>query len=947
MLEIYAIAGGDWLRGNLNAIAAFMGTSTWSTIEKMCIAISVLIVAGNWVKKHNVMDLIGWVFSLTLVSMLVVIRTPVQIIDYSNVAQVYEVDNVPIGLAIPASLTTRVGNALIQSYEMVFALPDSVTYSKTGMLFGSNLVAKSTDFLSQNPQITTLFSDYVQNCVMGDIFLNHKYSFEELLNSPDPYTLIFANPSPLRGVFDKNNQFQTCEEASRDLKSALALDTQTGGKTWNYYVRQLFGGKPNPDLLFSQMIGDSYNYFYSSGQSAGQIIRQNVTMNALRSGIQSYAARSGDTASLVNMANTSSLEKQRLAQATMGHQALRALPLMQTVIMGLMIGMFPIMVMAAMFNMMMLQVLKGYVFALIWLQTWPLLFAILNSAMAYYAKQNGVPVVLSELSQVQLKNSDIATTAGYIAVMIPPLSWGIVKSMGAAFSSAYSHFSSSGLSATSQAASGVVDGNYSFANMQMENVSGYSWGTNSTTSFGQMSRQLANGGMSTQTRDGSMVWDSGGAMSKLPVDINVGRQIASAQQQMAREADVQAESALHGYNSSVTSAWNSLQQFGTNKGNSTSTTTGADTTESSQDSMARSKMWNAVVANAKANNISNEESFQQLMDKSTKGAVSGEIYGGGKWSSGDQLAGKLGKLATGFSAEGGFKGSVALSGTSGSTDSTTESGRESHDSRHDTSSQAAKDFKEASDYFTSRKTTTSGNITDNNASSRVDQFAASLSSAKNSYDQYTTSRTRSHEYSEMASRTESMSGQMNENLTQQFANFVQHRAPQDAEAILTNTSSPEIAAQREALAREFVKEQVEPRVDAAYQQGRESIGQNMAGVSGGGDNGSVMADYGQNSGRIDAMTQDAGIKDNVGQKVDGMFAENKQQHKETRENIQQQGVEVKKENAELENDHKTKGNDFKNTYNNKKESQTKLPGADTTKELLDKARKLENETSKR
>ncbi|MFS3591529.1 conjugal transfer mating-pair stabilization protein TraG [Klebsiella pneumoniae] len=943
MLEIYAIAGGDWLRGNLNAIAAFMGTSTWSTIEKMCIAISVLIVAGNWVKKHNVMDLIGWVFSLTLVSMLVVIRTPVQIIDYSNVAQVYEVDNVPIGLAIPASLTTRVGNALIQSYEMVFALPDSVTYSKTGMLFGSNLVAKSTDFLSQNPQITTLFSDYVQNCVMGDIFLNHKYSFEELLNSPDPYTLIFANPSPLRGVFDKNNQFQTCEEASRDLKSALALDTQTGGKTWNYYVRQLFGGKPNPDLLFSQMIGDSYNYFYSSGQSAGQIIRQNVTMNALRSGIQSYAARSGDTASLVNMANTSSLEKQRLAQATMGHQALRTLPLMQTVIMGIMIGMFPIMVMAAMFNMMTLQVLKGYVFALIWLQTWPLLFAILNSAMAYYAKQNGVPVVLSELSQVQLKNSDIATTAGYIAVMIPPLSWGIVKSMGAAFSSAYSHFSSSGLSATSQAASGVVDGNYSFANMQMENVSGYSWGTNSTTSFGQMSRQLANGGMSTQTRDGSMVWDSGGAMSKLPVDINVGRQIASAQQQMAREADVQAESALHGYNSSVTSAWNSLQQFGTNKGNSASTTTGADTTESSQDSMARSKMWNAVVANAKANNISNEESFQQLMDDSAKSTQGVDLYGSGKWSSGDQLFGKLGKWGTGLSAEAGVKGSAGWTHSSGNTDNVGTSGRESNDSRHDTSSQAAKDFKEASDYFTSRKTTTSGNITDNNASSRVDQFAASLSSAKNSYDQYTSSRTRSHEYSEMASRTESMTGQMNENLTQQFANFVQHRAPQDAEAILTNTSSPEIAAQREALAREFVKEQVEPRVDAAYQQGRESIGQNMAGVSGGGDNGSVMADYRQNSGRIDAMTQDAGIKDNVDQKVGGMITENKQQQQETRENIQRQGAEVKNENAEMEKDHKRKENEFKGDYNERKSKVKSLPGADSPTELEAKAAKIQKD----
>ncbi|HBT8666718.1 TPA: conjugal transfer mating pair stabilization protein TraG, partial [Klebsiella pneumoniae] len=656
-----------------------------------------------------------------------------------------------------------------------------------------------------------------------------------------------------------------------------------------------------------------------------------------------YAARSGDTASLVNMANTSSLEKQRLAQATMGHQALRTLPLMQTVIMGIMIGMFPIMVMAAMFNMMTLQVLKGYVFALIWLQTWPLLFAILNSAMAYYAKQNGVPVVLSELSQVQLKNSDIATTAGYIAVMIPPLSWGIVKSMGAAFSSAYSHFSSSGLSATSQAASGVVDGNYSFANMQMENVSGYSWGTNSTTSFGQMSRQLANGGMSTQTRDGSMVWDSGGAMSKLPVDINVGRQIASAQQQMAREADVQAESALHGYNSSVTSAWNSLQQFGTNKGNSASTTTGADTTESSQDSMARSKMWNAVVANAKANNISNEESFQQLMDDSAKSTQGVDLYGSGKWSSGDQLFGKLGKWGTGLSAEAGVKGSAGWTHSSGNTDNVGTSGRESNDSRHDTSSQAAKDFKEASDYFTSRKTTTSGNITDNNASSRVDQFAASLSSAKNSYDQYTSSRTRSHEYSEMASRTESMTGQMNENLTQQFANFVQHRAPQDAEAILTNTSSPEIAAQREALAREFVKEQVEPRVDAAYQQGRESIGQNMAGVSGGGDNGSVMADYRQNSGRIDAMTQDAGIKDNVDQKVGGMITENKQQQQETRENIQRQGAEVKNENTEMEKDHKTKANEFKGDYNERKSKVKSLPGADSPTELEAKAAKIQKD----
>lgn len=169
--------------------------------------------------------------------MLVGIRTPVQIIDNSDLTKVYQVDNVPVGLALPVSLTTKIGYALVQGYEMVFSLPNSVTYSKTSMIFGANLVSCSTNFLSQNPEITTMFTDYVQNCVMDDIFLNGKYSMGELMNSTDPYTLIFSKPSPLRGLFNDNNQFLTCEEAAAVIKSKLALDTQTGGKTWSYYVR--------------------------------------------------------------------------------------------------------------------------------------------------------------------------------------------------------------------------------------------------------------------------------------------------------------------------------------------------------------------------------------------------------------------------------------------------------------------------------------------------------------------------------------------------------------------------------------------------------------------------------------------------------------------------------------------------------------------------------------
>ncbi|EHV5403037.1 conjugal transfer mating pair stabilization protein TraG [Salmonella enterica] len=931
MNEVYVIAGGEWLSNNLNAIAAFMSTRTWDSIEKIALTLSVLAVAVMWVQRHNVMDLLGWVAVFVLISLLVTIRTSVQIIDNSDLVRVYRVDNVPVGLALPLSLTTRIGHAMVASYEMIFAQPDSVTYSKTGMLFGAGLVTKSTDFLSRNPEITGLFQDYVQNCVMGDIYLNHKYSLEELMESGDPYTLIFSNPSPLRGVFDKNNHFLTCKDASVTLKDKLNLDTKTGGRTWHYYVQQLFGGRPDPNLLFSTMLGDSYSYFYGSSQSASQIIRQNVTINALRDGITSYAARSGDTASLMNLATTSSMEKQRLAHASIGQVAMRTLPMTQTILLGIAIGIFPLLVLAAVFNKLTLSVLKGYVFALMWLQSWPLLYAILNSAMTFYARQNGVPVVLSEMSQIQLKYSDLATTAGYISMMIPPLSWAMVKGLGAGFSGVYSHFASSAISPTASAAAGVVDGNYSYGNMQTENVNGFSWSTNSTTSFGQMTYQTGSGATATQTRDGNMVMDASGAQSRLPVNINATRQIAAAQQEMAREASTQAESALHGFSSSIASAWNTLSQFGTNWGSSDSVTSGADSTMSAQDSMMASRMRSAVESYAKAHNISNEQATRELASRSTR--ASAGMYG-------DVHAGVGAKPSLfGVRVDVGAKlgGRASLDSSDDDAHEASSGSRASHDARHDIDAKASRDFKEASDYFTSRKVSESGSHTDNNADSRVDHLSAALNSAKQSYDQYTTNLTRSHEYAEMASRTESMSGQMSEDLSQQFVNFVQKHAPQDAENILTNTSSPEVAERRRAMAWAFVQEQVQPGVDNAWGEARGDIGSGMSTVSGGGNKQDVIADHQTHQVMVEQRTQDSNISNDVKNQVDNMVTEYRSNIGDTQNNLRQEEDIVDKRYSELQNNHKQEEIQQNDKYHKEVESQKIIPtpSKDALKKMID------------
>lgn len=939
MQAIYVIAGGDWLSQTLNAIVTFMSTDSWVIIRRIVTALSVLVVAVSWIRRHNVMDMLGWIATIVLMSLLVSVRTPVQIIDNSDLTKVYQVDNVPVGLALPASLTTTIGHALVQGYEMVFSQPDSVTYSKTGMLFGASLVSRSTDFMSKNPEIATLFPDYVQNCVMGDIFLNGKYTLDELMNSTDPYTIIFSNPSPLRGVFNKNNLFQTCEQAAKELKLALGLDSQTGGKSWSYYARWIFGGRPNPDLLLSQMLGESYDYFYSSGQSASQIIRQNVTMNALRDGIMGYAARNGDTSSLLNIATTSSMEKQRLAHATVGQVALRSLPMSQTLIVGLTIGIFPLMVLGGMFNAVTLNVLKGYVMAIMWVQSWPLLYAILNSCMTFYAKANGSAVVLSELSQVQLKYSDLATTAGYLSMLIPPLAWGMLKGLGSSFSSLYSHLASSAISPAATAAAGSIDGNYSYANMQTHNVSGNSFNTNSSTMYGQMSQQLGNGATSTQMRDGSTVTDSTQAASKLPVSINFARQLATAQQEMAREAQTQSQSAMQSFSSSIGSTWQTLSQFGTNRGNSDTMTQGADSTMSAQDSMMASKMRSAVESYAKGHNISNDQATQELAQRSTRDSLG--FYGDAnvKGSVGVSILGNGAQLGGQFGVKAGrdFEDSDSHNASNAS--------RSSQDARHDVDAKASQDFKEASDYFTSRKVSESGSHTDNNAASRADQLSASLSAAKQSLEQYSTSQARSKEFAEMASRTESMSGQINEDLNQQFAQYVRKQAPHDADTLLTDTASPEVADKRRELAWSFVKEQVQPAVDSSYSSGRSEIGSSMEGGASGGNKEAVIADHQSHREIIDQRTQGSNISNDVKNQVENMMEGHRSEIESKSGNIRGGEKGLDQQYAELQTHHKAEELSQSRKFNEEQTIQERLPGADTPEELLKKAKEYQNKNS--
>lgn len=826
MLEIYTIYGGGMWKTALDAVVTLVGQNTFHTLLRIAGTFGVLAVLFTFIKQRNPMVFVQWLaIFMVITSILLVPKRSVQIIDLSDPAAVWKTDNVPVGLAAIASLTTSIGYKMASVYDMLMARPDSVTYSKTGMLFGSQIVAETSDFSTQNPELAQMLPDYVENCVIGDILLNGKYTINQLLNSTDPLTLITSNPSPLRGIFKMTSttrQFLTCQQAATEIKSLANTDVNPGSATFTWLTRKVFGNKLNGAALLSNAMGESYGYFYSGGMTAAQIMKNNITNSAVRQGIKGFAARSSDTANLLNLATENAATKQRLSWAAGNELATRTLPFAQSLLMLILVCLFPLMIALAASNHTLfgLNTLKIYVCGFIYFQMWPVMFAILNYASNYWlqSQTGGTPLVVANKDIVALQHSDVANLAGYLALSIPVLSFYLTRGAAAIGSQVTGSILSSGAFTSAGVAATTADGNWSFNNMSMDNVSQNKMDTNLVQRQGQQTWQADNGSTQTQTAGGHTVIDGSGAMSNLPVNMKLSQLASSGFQESARQSQVQAQTALDGYNHSVTSGWSQLSQLSNQTGTSDSLIRGSENSQATNATRGASMMMSAAESYAKANNISTQEAYNNLMDISNQGSVSAGIKG--------TAGGGLNLGVVKFGAEGSVSGDLRHS--TGSSRGIQNSDSHSQDMRHDQNSQAVNDFRQGMDMVKSSRITDGANHSENAASSNVQQLAATLNDAESQYHQYTTSSTQSSEFSRMATVAQNQSASLDTNYTQEFVDWAANKYGDKAQSMLTSAPSAREAAM------EFVNERLKPEIMGDYQQGRSDLtsGQEHAAFSG-------------------------------------------------------------------------------------------------------------------
>ncbi|EAM8390329.1 conjugal transfer protein TraG [Salmonella enterica subsp. enterica serovar Bareilly str. CFSAN000220] len=825
---VYVMSGGEFFQAAFNGVATLIGTSTWDSLFHIVGFFSAMALFFVYIRGHDPKEVLKFIAVFILItSVLVIPKRTVHIIDMTNPTLVLRVDNVPTGLSVPFRFITSIGGSLTKIYDSVFHTPDSVAYSKTGMLFGATLMANTTDVVAQNGDLAMLLSEYVQQCVIGDIMLTHKYSMAELMQSSDPYEIIFRKPSPLRGVIvPRGNSlaqagFQTCEAlANNVLKRELKVDTTKGGKTWDYYVNRFIGPRASADTLFGLMMADSYGFYYQGGRDASEILRQNVVMNAIKQGITTHTAASGNVASLVNMADQSSNSKMRLSWAASGGLAATFVPVMHTVLMAMLVGMFPIIILLATIHGLTLPVLKGYVFSLVYLQSWPPLYAILNYAMAFYLKgeTKGMNFSLSNLNTIQQTHSDIGLMAAWLSNSIPFIAAGLVFGLWRVVSQAGNYLGSSINSTASSAASQAADGTWAFNNMQMENVSGFKWDTNQSVRDGQMLTQHASGATTTKTAGGGILHDGKSAVSSLATDIQFGRMLSSSYQAQQREAESQVQSLSNSISRGSQLVGSQLTQWAQQRGNSDTVVSGADSSRATTLTQAINKLNSVADALAKRNGISTSEAVKEVLNKSQSGDFSaGVSLSVGK----DELFGFLSaKANTDFSYKGSDQSSHGIN-----SDISSKTDRD-----HSLTAQETKDVRDAMDVINNHRTTDNSSHTDNASSSLSDQLASNLSDLQSQIKQYNDALNRSHEYAQMASYAENNSASINSNYSQEFVNYVHQSAPGRATTVLTDAGSPSLRVEREQLAQAFVDEKLKPQLEQEFRENRLRASEGMGSV---------------------------------------------------------------------------------------------------------------------
>lgn len=798
-LEITVLYGVDIVAQTFQAVATIMQNNGWKTLLYAAETMGVLVCITKYIKTHDLRTFGAWMLTFVIVyAMLLTPKTNVVIRDLASPMVVKKVDNVPVGLAVPFWFLTNIGNSTARMYDTFFAQPDEFQYSKTGLLFGQKLLQDSYTLGIKNSEFNMNFSDYTINCIIPDMELNHKYTISGLFNDPKVYEKIFSNASPVRGIYYKfgstaQPQYMTCKDAATRLKPIIDQEVSNPNSATLSSLGRRYAigenGQQNNVLLPSR-VNNVYSQLIGASQSSVDILKQNITANALRSSMGRFPAAMDGSADLIGITSQQSLMKMKLAQLSSYEIAGEMLPFMHTAFLTLLIGIFPIMVLALFIKEMAWGVTKNYLNVLGSLMLWPVMFAIFNNIINTLSgvTLHGQAFTISNMDTALKNASSMAGVASWLMLSIPFISFKLFTGLGQQIASAGSYLGNALTSATSADAAAVASGNYNMGNMSMQNVSGFKTDLNHSYREGLSSVQTSTGAMVTTTQSGQVIYDTNSSMSRLPMKLDTSSILDSSFSKALSAQQRETQSYQEGYRSSVNDSYNIATALSNNFAKSGDMETGLS--KEQRESIEQITRQSKEASNSQSTSDYTSRDFVT----NTSSTDTGNIGLGANVGVGVDKG-----VKAGANANIGYNHRIDDTNT----DAASYGSRTSDDKRisdNFTNSESVQTVRNMSDSDINR-------IRDSETRNLVYDLRTSLNKASENFASYNDSLSKEKTISEQANLTESERLSYAESLEHEYAQYVTSKVGvEKATSILTDAGSPEARAQREQFKDEFTND---------------------------------------------------------------------------------------------------------------------------------------------
>ncbi|WP_410525777.1 conjugal transfer protein TraG N-terminal domain-containing protein [Rickettsia fournieri] len=476
---------GDILWQVFNGIGrVFSSNSEYFTpVGKFALTIGGIWAATRAIFRGNIgIFAVEWFFpSFFIFVFLFAPKAKVWLKDEISMQAPVKIDNIPIGVALFASVSSKISYSLSETLEKHLLPPnEGLSSRKNGIMFGAKVIGKIKDIQIEDPVTLSNTKEFLRQCFMKPYIIGNILGKKaEAQRASDIIAFIEQNMPNNFGIYykDPSNSaisFKTCRQVTPLIKAAVNKELNDGLLT--QFANIIGITSDRQEILSSRlqtMTSDTLKYLKKEQTDIHQWMRQAMLLNANREAYDDLREKFSLPRiypQLVSMNATRGLFQQSFSYLIAGEMAANIMPILQSVFFALVICLifvvFPMSLLPGGYT-----IFKTWITLIIWVTSWPVFFTVIHclGMISLAGKSANHLTGLNILSQGSFSEILLHEFATFqmLAASVPMLSWAVLKACAHATTTLANQFSP--VPVASNIGANIADNNLAMDNYSIGN----------------------------------------------------------------------------------------------------------------------------------------------------------------------------------------------------------------------------------------------------------------------------------------------------------------------------------------------------------------------------------------------------------------------------------------------------------------------------------------------